>query len=171
MRARGLVALVGILCLGAGAPDPVEMKVAAVFPVRGGGAAVVLIDSTRSRALPILVGGTEALSINLRLAKQNLERPLTHDLLDSIVRELGGKLVRAQVDEIRGEAFIGSVFIQMGERVARIDARPSDAIALALGNALPVFVARKVLDTAGVSPESLEEPETTPAKKGRPGPI
>jgi len=171
MRPRALVALVGVLCLGAGAPDSVEMNVAAVLPVRGGGAAVVLIDSTGSKALLIHVGGTEALSINLRLTKQHLGRPLTHDLVESIVRELGGKVVRAQVDEIRGEAYIGSVFVQMGQRVARIDARPSDAIALALGNALPVFVARKVLDAAGVSPDSLDEPERTPATKGRPGPI
>jgi uncharacterized protein len=171
MRARGLAALVGILSLGAGAPDPVEMNVAAVLPVRGGGAAVVLIDSNRSKALPIVVGSTEALSIHLRLAKQHLGRPLTHDLLESIVRELGGKVVRAQVDEIRGESFIGSVFIQMGERVARIDARPSDAIALAVGNSLPIFVARKVLDAAGIAPDSLDEPERTPATTGRPGPI
>jgi len=171
MRAPALVALVGILSLGDGAPDQVEMRVAAVLPVRGGGAAVVLIDSTRSKALLIAVGGTEALSINLRLAKQHLARPLTHDLLESIVRELGGKVVRAQIDEMRGETYIGSVFVQIGQRVARIDARPSDAIALALGNALPIFVARKVLDAAGVSPDSVDEPESTPATTGRPGPI
>ena len=171
MRARVLVALIGILCLGAGAPDPVEMNVAAVLPVRGGGAAVVLIDSSRSKALPIFVGGTEALSISLRLAKQHLERPLTHDLIESIVRELGGKVVRAQVDEIHGETYIGSVFVQVGKRVARIDARPSDAIALALGNALPIFVARKVLDAAGVSPDSLDDSERTPATTRRRGPI
>jgi len=57
------------------------------------------------------------------------------------------------------------------QRVARIDARPSDSIALALGNALPIFVARKVLDAAGVSPDSVDEPESTPATTGRPGPI
>src|SRR6266404_9921528 len=100
MRALGLVALVGILGLGVGAPDPVEMKVAMILPVRGGGAAVVLIDSTRSKALPIVVGGTEALSIQLRLAKQHYPRPLTHDLMESILRELAGKVVRVQVDEI-----------------------------------------------------------------------
>jgi uncharacterized protein len=171
MRPRALVAFVGILCSGAGAPDPVEMTVAAVVPVRGGGAAVILIDSTASKALPILVGGSEALSINLRLARQHFARPLTHDLIESIVRELGGKVVRAQIDEIRDGAYVGSVFVQVGERVARIDARSSDAIALALGNALPIFVSRKVLDAAGVAPDSIEEPETTPARKGRPGPI
>ena len=171
MRAAALVLLAGFLCLGAGDPDLVEMNVAAVLPLRGGGAVVVLIDSTGSQALPISVGGTEALSIQLRMAKQRFGRPLTHDLLDSIVREMGGKVVRAQVDEIRGEAYIGSVFVQTGERVARIDARPSDAIALALGNGLPVFVSRKVLDAAGVSPDSLEEPQKTPAARKRRGPI
>src|SRR5438128_1186074 len=99
MGARNLVLLVAILCLGAGAPDPIEMEVGGVLPMRGGGAAVVLIDSTRSKALPIAVSGTEALSIQLRLAKQHYPRPLTHDLMESIVRELGGKIVRVQVDE------------------------------------------------------------------------
>jgi len=171
LRADALVALAGILCLGAGGPELVEMNVAAVLPLRGGGGAVILIDSKGSKALPISVGGTEALSIQLRHAKQRFGRPLTHDLLESIVREMGGKVVRAQVDEIRGEAYIGSVFIQTGGRVARIDARPSDAIALALGNGLPVFVSRTVLDAAGVAPDSLEEPEKTPATRKRRGPI
>jgi len=171
MSARARIVLVGLLCLGAGAPDPVEMNVAAVLPLRGGGAAVILVDAARSRALPISVGGTEALSIQLRLAKQRFGRPLTHDLIESIVRELGGKVVRAQVDEIRGEAYIGSVYVQNGERVARIDARPSDAIALALGNALPIFVARKVVDAAGVSPDSLDEAGKAPQATGRRGPI
>ncbi|TMB29637.1 MAG: bifunctional nuclease family protein [Deltaproteobacteria bacterium] len=170
MGARGLVVLVGMLCLGAGAPDPVEMEVGGVLPMRGGGAAVALIDATRSKALPIAVSGTEALSIQLRLAKQHYPRPLTHDLMESIVRELGGKIVRVQIDEIRGEAFIASVFVQVGQRTSRIDARPSDGIALALGNALPVFVARKVLDRAGMSPDALENPESAPTPSRR-GPI
>ena len=170
MGARDLVVLVGMLCLGAGAPDPIEMEVGGVLPLRGGGAAVVLIDSTRSKALPIAISGTEALSIQLRLTKQHYPRPLTHDLMESIVRELGGKIVRVQVDEIRGEAFIASVFVQVGQRTSRIDARPSDGIALALGNALPVFVARKVLDRAGMSPDALENPESAPTPSRR-GPI
>src|SRR5207237_8545670 len=116
-----------------------------VLPMRGGGAAVVLIDSTRSKALPIAVAGTEALSIQLRLAKQHYPRPLTHDLMESIVRELGGKVVRVQVDEIRGEAFIASVFGQGGQRTSRIEARPSVGSALALVNAVHGFGARTLL--------------------------
>jgi hypothetical protein len=171
MRARVLVVLVGTLSLAAGAPDEVEMEVAGVLPVHGGSAAVILIDSSKSRVLPIAIGGTEALSIELRLAKQHYPRPLTHDLMESIVRELGSKVVRVQIDEIRGEAFIGSVFVQTGMRTARIDARPSDGIALALGNGLPVFVARKVLDAAGMSPDVLEKPENAPRTPSRRGPI
>jgi bifunctional DNase/RNase len=60
--------------------------------------------------------------------------------------------------------------VQLGQRTSRIDARPSDGIALALGNALPVFVARKVLDRAGTSPDALENPETAPTPSRR-GPI
>jgi bifunctional DNase/RNase len=171
MGARGLIVLVGMLCLGASAPDLVEMQVAGVLPVRGGGGAVVLIDPTRSKVLPIMVAGTEAFSIRLRLTKRHYPRPLTHDLMESIVHELGGKVVRVQVDEIRGDAFIASVFVQVGERTARIDARPSDGIALALGNGLPVLVAREVLDKAGVSPDALDEPESASPKPSRRGPI
>ena len=189
------------LCLGleAGAlaqakpgPDQVEMKVAAVVPSKGGGAAVLLVEAAsrgtpspaaqggspaRRKVVPIFVGAAEALSIDLRLNKRRPERPLTHDLLDSIVRELGAKVVRVQVDELRDGVFIGTVFVQRpGERVARVDARSSDAIALALGNGLPIWVARKVIDAAGVNPESLErdEPESEPepphvAPRPRPG--
>ena len=169
MSARSLVVLVGILCLGAGAPEPVEMQVGGVLPMRGGGAAVVLVDPSKSKLLPIVVGGTEAFSIQLRLTKQHYPRPLTHDLMESIVRELGGKVVRVQVDEIRDAAFVASVFMRVGERTARIDARPSDGIALALGNALPVFVAREVLDKAGMSPDALDAPASP--ERSRRGPI
>src|SRR5437764_13890597 len=103
MGARGLVVLVGMLCLGAGAPDPIEMEVGGVLPLRGGGAAVVLIDSTRSKALPIAISGTEALSIQLRLTKQHYPRPLTHDLMDSTVRRPGAKTVRHEAYTLRGE--------------------------------------------------------------------
>jgi bifunctional DNase/RNase len=148
----------------------VEMTVAAVAPTHGGGAAVLLVDPSHTRVLPIFVGGTEALSIDLRMRKQKYQRPLTHDLLDSVLRELGGKLVRVQVDELREEVFIGSVFIETGGRTVRIDARPSDAIALALGAGVPILVARKVLDAAGVSPDSLAPPPA-PAPSASPGPI
>jgi bifunctional DNase/RNase len=172
MRAPRLVFAILCSCAAARAaqPDAIEMEVAAVVPAHDGGAAVLLTDAKHSRVLPIFVGGTEAVSIHLRLRKRHFDRPLTHDLLDSILHELGGKVVRAQIDEVRGETMIGSLVVQSaGGRITRLDARPSDAIALALGSGLPVFVARAVLETAGVSadaPELEEKPQP-----GQPGPI
>jgi bifunctional DNase/RNase len=114
------------------------------------GPAVLLGDDSGDLVLPIMVGGTEALSIAMRHAGRARERPLTHDLLEAMLRELGGALVKVQVDELRGTTFIGTAFVRRDGRVVALDARPSDAIALAVGSRVPIFVARPVVDTAAV---------------------
>lgn len=123
-----------------------------VLDVKGtaDGDAVLLVNPTRSVVVPIMVGGTEAMSIQLRHSKQRFQRPLTHDLLDSIMHELGGSLVKVQIDDIREGTFLGTVFVRKGSRVVSIDARPSDAIALAIGNQVPIFMAQRVIDEAGL---------------------
>src|SRR5262249_35428984 len=83
-------------------------------------------------------------------------RPLTHDLMDSTLHELHAKVVKVQVDELRDGVFIGSIFVRSGNRVFRVDARPSDAIALAIGNHVPIYVARAVLDEAGIRGDDLQ---------------
>jgi bifunctional DNase/RNase len=90
--------------------------------------------------------------------QEHAERPLTHDLLDSVIRELEGELFKVQVDELRQAIFIGSVFLRREGRIIEIDARPSDAIALALGNKVPIFMAREVLESAGEESPDLPEP-------------
>ncbi|MCC6554679.1 MAG: bifunctional nuclease family protein [Polyangiaceae bacterium] len=132
----------------------VEMSVVAVVPTPNRGAAVLLGETGKRLVVPIYVGGTEAHSITLRMNKERPERPLTHDLLDSVMRELGAELVKVQVDELRDEVFIGSVFLRCEGKLIEIDSRPSDAIALAMGNGVPIFVAQDVVDRAGEeSPE------------------
>jgi bifunctional DNase/RNase len=125
------------------------MSVVGVAPTADG-EAVLLLDEARSVIVPIFVGGTEALSIQLRARKQRYERPLTHDLLDAVMRELGGSLVKVQVDDLKGTTFVGAIFLRVGDRTVEIDARPSDAIALAIGNHVPIFVAKRVIEQAGV---------------------
>lgn len=99
----------------------------------------------------------------LRLRGEKSIRPLTHDLLDDVVKQLRGEIVKVQVDELRHETgiFHGSIYIRSGRRVMRLDARPSDAIALAIGNRIPIYCAQKVLDEAGVpadkSPKEVGE--------------
>jgi bifunctional DNase/RNase len=175
MQVAELLAAIWVLscCASARAatPEAIEMHVAAVLPQEGGGAAVLLTDAARKKVLPVFVGSTEALSINVRLHQDHYPRPLTHDLIDSILGEIGAKIVRAQIDEVRGETLIGTLLVQTArDHVARIDARPSDAIALALGSGLPIFVAPAVIDAAGIGPESIQ-PSKKASRRLRPGAI
>jgi hypothetical protein len=122
---------------------------------RDQGAAVLLLDEASMLVLPIFIGGTEGASIDLRMRGVPPQRPLTHDLLDTLVKKLKGTLVKVQVDELRDGVFHGSVFLRTERRVIRVDARPSDALALAIGNKLPIYVASKVFEEAGVPKDEL----------------
>ncbi len=133
----------------------VKMKVAGVVPGREGNA-VVLSDEKESVHLPIFIGDAEAFAIQMRLDRRRFQRPLTHDLLDSVMRELGGRLVKIHVDDLKGNTFVGTVFMSQQGRLIEIDARPSDAIALAVGNRVPIYVSSKVLDRAGVRKEKSD---------------
>jgi bifunctional DNase/RNase len=119
------------------------------------GAAVLLLDETSHAVLPIFVGGTEATSIDLRMRKVAPQRPLTHDLLDSVLDRLRGKLVKVHVDELRDGIFYGSIFVRVDRRIIKLDARPSDALALAIGNKVPIYVARRVFAEAGIAKDEI----------------
>lgn len=125
----------------------------------GQGDAVLLVDPANERVVPIFVGGTEALSIRLRAAGERFHRPLTHDLLDSIVKRMGGEVVKVHVDDLKGNTFVGRVYVWTGDRLVDVDARPSDAIAIALGNHAPIYVAKRVFDAAGIRKKDLDDPE------------
>ena len=127
----------------------VEMTVAGVADTEGG-PAVVLVDAARTVGVPVFIGGTEALSIQLRLRGQKYQRPLTHDLLDEMVRKLGGRIVSVRVDSIENDVFIGSVVVQRGKSVLEFDSRVSDALALAVGNKVPIYVAKSVVEKSGI---------------------
>jgi uncharacterized protein len=137
----------------------------------GDGAAVLLLDASRTTVLPIFVAGTEALTIRLDLDGKPHERPLTHDLLASIVHGLGARPVKAQIDDLRDDTYFGSVFLRQGERVIELDARPSDAIAIALGSGAPLFVSKAVMLKSGVPREALEKARRLPAPPSSRTPI
>lgn len=131
------------------------------------GNAVLLVTDGRDRIVPIFVGGTEALSIELRHQKHRYPRPLTHDLLDSLVNKLGGHITKVHVDDIKDDVFVGRVYVQRGQEVINVDARPSDAIALALGARAPIFVAEQVIERAGIRPEDIKSEEDALPKAPR----
>jgi hypothetical protein len=144
-----------------GAPRGYEHATVWDLVPTGDGAAVLLLDASKTIVLPIFVGGTEALTIRLDLDGTHYGRPLTHDLLASLVKELGGEAVKAQIDDVRDDTYFGSVFVRQGERILQLDARPSDAIAIALGSGAPLYVSRSVMLTSGVPRDELEKAQKT----------
>ena len=115
---------------------------------------VVLKDAEEKCFLPIWVGIFEANAIALQLENITTPRPMTHDLLRNMIKEFDAHVSRVVINDLRDSTFFAQIGVVIGERTLEIDARPSDAIALALRVAAPIFVAQTVLDQAQtISPE------------------
>jgi bifunctional DNase/RNase len=121
----------------------------------GGAYALILKEVSGTRRLPIIIGAFEAQSIALEMEGIKPPRPLTHDLMKNIIDSLGTDLREITISELRDGTFYAKLSFDSQE----IDARPSDAIALAVRYGAPIFVTEKVMDEAGFLPES-EEPES-----------
>jgi len=112
---------------------------------------VLVTDAAETLALPIFIGGTEAMSIDLRLRGDKYTRPLTHDILTETIHELGGRAVQVQVDDLVTDTYRGTVVLERPDgSFATLDARPSDCIALSLGEKVPIYVKKSLLDSEGV---------------------
>jgi len=122
---------------------------------------VVLKDDDEKFFLPIWVGIFEANAIALQLENVSTPRPMTHDLLRDMIAQLGGRVSRIVINDLRDSTFFAQIrLVISGDRTLEIDARPSDAIALALRTEAPIYVAQSVLEQAQtISPEGGEEPE------------
>ena len=107
---------------------------------------IFLRETDGERSFPILIGTNEALAIDRRLKGHETPRPMTHDLLASVIQGMGGQLDRIVINDIRDHTFIATLYIAMGERTLAVDSRPSDAIALGAAFGTPIFVADHVLD-------------------------
>lgn len=109
---------------------------------------VILKDKEGERVLPIWVGIFEANAIALQIENISTPRPMTHDLLRNIITDLDGQVDRIVVSDLKDNTFFAIIHLTVrGERVA-IDARPSDAIALALRTRSPILVEETVIDNA-----------------------
>ncbi len=118
---------------------------------------VILREAGEERYLPIWIGSWEAQSIAMKLQGVEAERPLTHDLLTTILADLGASVRHIVVSDLADETFRARIVLVQGGSEFEIDARPSDAIALAVRVAAPIFATEAVLDRAGVIPEADEE--------------
>ena len=118
---------------------------------------VILKDTTRERYLPIWIGPWEANAIAMRLQGLTPERPLTHDLFSSTLDEIGVSVKQVIVSDLSEDTFRAKLTIELDGRSWDIDARPSDAIALAIRARVPIYATDSVLDRAGVVPEADED--------------
>jgi len=109
---------------------------------------VILRDAENQRVLPIWVGPVEANAIALQIENIAPPRPMTHDLLRNLLAELGATLARVVIADLRENTFYAYLELHRGGEVQLLDARPSDAIALAIRTKAPVFVDIRVLDQA-----------------------
>jgi bifunctional DNase/RNase len=118
---------------------------------------VILRDTSDDRYLPIWIGPWEANAIAMRLQGVTPERPMTHDLFSQTLSELGVTLKQIIVSDLSEDTFRARLLLQLDGRELDLDARPSDAIALAVRAGVPIFATDAVLDRAGVIPEGAEE--------------
>ena len=117
------------------------------------------------RMLPIWVGLNEANAILLQLENVVTPRPMTHDLLKSVIADLKGQVQRVVVCDLRENTFYATIDIETAQGVVTIDARPSDAIALALRTKSPIFVAEKVVVNATIVDKEKYKEEMSEFKK------
>ena len=112
---------------------------------------VVLKGKEVNKYLPIWVGPAEGDSIAMKLQGEETHRPMTHDLMDSMIADLGGKVARVVVSELREDMFLGKIVLQRNGTTIERDSRPSDAIALAVRTGASIYAEEDVLDRAGVA--------------------
>jgi len=111
---------------------------------------VILKEKTSERYLPIWIGPSEADAIAVKLQDVNVPRPLTHDLLCSIIDNLGATVNSIIVNELKNDTFFAKIILNVDGGLMEVDSRPSDALALAVRVEAPIYVEEVVLDKAGI---------------------
>ena len=110
---------------------------------------IVLKEVDGDRKFPIVIGSSEAYAIDRRLKGTPMARPQTHDLLASVIEQMGGTLEKVEINDLQDHTFFARLHIRQNGRTVQVDSRPSDAIALGIATTLPIFVAEHVLSEVG----------------------
>lgn len=121
-------------------------------PATGGAYAILLKEIDGNRRLPIIIGQFEAQAIALEMEGIKPPRPLTHDLLKNLIDNLGGTVVEVIVNELRENTFYAKIVLDVSGLTNEVDARPSDAIALAVRADAPIYVSEAVMEAASFIP-------------------
>jgi bifunctional DNase/RNase len=109
---------------------------------------ILLRDSEGQKVLPIWVGIYEANAIALQIENVSTPRPMTHDLLKNVISDLRASVQKIVVSDLKDNTFFALIYLDVNGETVAIDARPSDAIALALRARAPIFVEESVIDNA-----------------------
>lgn len=136
------------------------------------GFVVILQPDDDERSLPVFIGAAEAQAIAFHLENVGVPRPMTHDLLKSVLDALECRLRRVEIWKLEDRTFYGRLVLECEGAETVIDSRPSDSIALALRCAAPILVAEEVMKQAGVvlPKETAQKAEAKPAAKGKSAP-
>jgi hypothetical protein len=115
---------------------------------------VILQDETKANTLPIWVGVAEGTAIRLAMEGVIPPRPLSHDLIRNLTEQLGLKISKVVVTDVKNNTYYASIYLSSKQSELTVDSRPSDAIALALRTRSPIYVAQDVLDR--LAPENID---------------
>ncbi len=139
----------------------IEMKVMGIaIDTRNGSPIIVLNDSENRKALPIWIGSAEASSIIRKIENIPSTRPLTHDLFINFANQTGARIDRIEINDVDEQTYFSSIFlIDKDGKEIEIDARPSDAIAIAIRASAPIFVAAGVIMDGAVSVDKDKDEE------------
>jgi bifunctional DNase/RNase len=107
---------------------------------------IVLKERNGERSFPIVIGIVEIFAIDRRLKGIRPPRPMTHDLLDSVIENLGVKIEKIVINDLRNHTFYANIYLNSDGRTIKIDSRPSDAIALGVATNAPIYVAEHVFE-------------------------
>lgn len=126
---------------------------------------IILRDNGGQRMLPIWVGVFEANAIALQLESVQTPRPMTHDLMKNLLDQMGAQIERVVVCDLRDNTFYATIHLRTGDRQIPVDARPSDAIALALRTQSPIFVEETVIEGAQTAENDKESTDVGRLRK------
>ncbi len=127
---------------------------------------VILKEKDSDRYLPIWIGPAEADAIAVKLQDVSVPRPLTHDLLSSVIKSLGGWLTHVTVCDLQNDTFFAKLSLRLDGKTVEVDSRPSDAIALAVRAGVPIYANDEVLEKAGVILDEAGKPVIKEEKEG-----
>jgi uncharacterized protein len=127
---------------------------------------VVLKDVGSDTVMPIWVGIFEANAIAIEIEKVSAARPMTHDLARNLMRHMNGQLDKVVITELRDDTFFAVLWIRQNGELMTLDARPSDAIALALRSDCPIFVSEQVMQSAKLNTAGPPEGPTAEELRG-----